>query len=560
MRLAASVLLLRDRPSARPDGGGVEVLLLRRAERGGDFRSGAAVFPGGVVDARDRLAHPFVDGWDDAQASARLGIAEGGLDYLVAAARECFEEVGVWCATGTADVLEAAHAAWRAPLQEGRAALADACAALGARLPVGHWAYLAHWVTPPGMPRRFDTRFFVAPAPPGQEPVADEAEAQEAFWRTPAQALDPAGGLLLLPVTRALLEWLAAHRSVADAVAAARAQEEVPCVRPRLARLGERGTILLPGAPAYEEVAHLDPEGEGAVQAVLRPGVPVRLSPRVIRLTAPNPGVMTGSGTNSYLVGDLAGTAVTVIDPGPDDASHLDALAALAQGHLTRILLTHTHPDHAEGAVALARRTGAPLWGMRAAALAAGENLPYRELFGGERIGVGEGTTLVAHHTPGHASDHLTFVLEEERLLLGGDLVMQGGTVVIDPPEGNLGAYLASLDAMAAADLALVAPGHGFLLGNPPALFRHVIHHRKARESRIIDALMRHESATIDDLLPLAYAETPQPLWPLASRSLLAHLLHLQDTGLVTRNGDHWAMTPRAPHLHGEGHPARHSL
>lgn len=540
MRQAASVLLLRDRPAPE---GGVAVLMLRRAERGGDFRSGAAVFPGGVLDPRDRLAHSVVDGWDDPAASARLGVPAGGLDYVVAAVRECFEEVGVLCATGSALVHEAAHGHWRTPLQDGRASLAEACAALGVRVPVAEWAYLAHWVTPPGMPRRFDTRFFVAPAPADQEPVADAGEAQDAFWRTPAEALDPDSGLVLLPVTRALLEWLAPHRTVAAALAAARAQREIPCVMPRRARIGDRGTILLPGAPAYDEVAWLDPDGEGTVQGALHPGLPVRLTPRLIRVTADNPGIMTGAGTNSYLVGDPDTNRWTVVDPGPDDPRHLDALRHAAPGPIERILLTHTHPDHMDGTLPLARATGAPVWGFRAGAVVSGTDVPYKELFGGELIPIGAATTVRTLHTPGHAEDHLAFLVEEEGILLAGDLVMQGGTVVIDPPEGDLGAYLRSLEQLAASGVVMVAPGHGFLMGSPPQLFRGVIAHRMARESVIIKTIKRLQSASISTLVQVVYADTPSPLWPLASRSLLAHLLHLQQQGMVAAAGDSWMWT-----------------
>lgn len=546
MRHAASVLLLRDHPD-----GGVAVLMLRRAERGGDFRGGAAVFPGGVVDRLDRQAHPLVDGWDDAGASARLGVESGGLDYLVAAARECFEEVGVWCATGDEAVRREAHHRWRTPLQEGRASLAEACQALGVRLPVASWAYLAHWVTPPGMPRRFDTRFFIAPAPDGQEPVADEGEAQEAFWCTPGEALAPGGErsrpMVLLPVTRALLEWLAPHRSVAEAVQAARSQQEVPCIMPRLARIGAgdraRGTILLPGAPAYAEVARGDPDGVGSVSAELIPGVAVALSSRIWRVTAPNAGIMTGAGTNSYLVGDPAVNRWTVVDPGPDDPAHLAALQAAAPGPIERILLTHTHPDHAEGAVALARSTGVPIWAMRPESVVSGTDIPFRELLGGEQIALGADATLTVLHTPGHASDHLAFVLEEEQLLLAGDLVMQGGTVVIDPPDGDLGAYLHTLDGLAERALAWVAPGHGFLLGDPPQLFRHVIRHRMAREAKVIAALKAQQSATLESLVPIVYHEVPEALHPLAARSLLAHLLHLQHTGAARCTHDRWELT-----------------
>ena len=182
-RLAASLLLLRDAPTAS----GLEVLMLRRAERDGDMRSGAVVFPGGVLDARDRDAHAHCLGPDDASASARLGLAEGGLDYLVAAVRECFEEVGLLLAQGGAGGFDlAALKPWRDRLQTGEASMADLCRAEGLRLDLRELAYFSHWLTPPGVPKRFDTRFFVAPAPAGQVAEADLGEAVELMWLTPA--------------------------------------------------------------------------------------------------------------------------------------------------------------------------------------------------------------------------------------------------------------------------------------------------------------------------------------------------------------------------------------
>jgi len=231
------------------------------------------------------------------------------------------------------------------------------------------------------------------------------------------------------------------------------------------------------------------------------------------------------------------------VDPGPDDAGHLAALQAAAPGPIERILLTHTHPDHADGAVSLARTTGAPIWAMRAGAVVSGTNIPYKELFGGEQLVLGPDATLTALHTPGHASDHLAFLVEEEGILLAGDLVMQGGTVVIDPPEGDLGAYLRSLEQLAASEVVMVAPGHGFLMGSPERMFRRVIAHRMARESMIVGTLQQLQEASIESLVPVVYADTPAPLWPLAARSLLAHLLHLQQREMVAAVGDRWQWT-----------------
>ena len=203
-RKAASVIVLRDR-----DGGGIEVLMMRRAERDGDFRSGAAVFPGGALDAADTRAHRHVQGWTDTQASARMRLDAGGLDYLVAAARETFEEVGLLFATPLDDArLAEAHAQWRAPMQRGERSFADLCEALGAAIDLREWHCWSHWLTPPGHPKRFDTRFFVTRAPAGQLAEADYGEATELLWLAPREALDAARGLTLLPVTRRTLQQL----------------------------------------------------------------------------------------------------------------------------------------------------------------------------------------------------------------------------------------------------------------------------------------------------------------------------------------------------------------
>jgi len=196
-RRAASIIVLRD----RADAGGIEVLMMRRAERDGDFRSGAAVFPGGVLDARDRDARRHCVGWDAAAASARLGLADGGLDYFVAAVRECFEEVGLLFADpGDGVALENAHRDWRDPMQRGEQPIAALCETLGVRIDLRGWHYFSHWLTPPGLPKRFDTRFFVVRAPVGQTAVPDLCEAVELMWLTPAEALDAPRGLSLLPL------------------------------------------------------------------------------------------------------------------------------------------------------------------------------------------------------------------------------------------------------------------------------------------------------------------------------------------------------------------------
>ncbi|MBK1713902.1 MBL fold metallo-hydrolase [Rubrivivax gelatinosus] len=529
-RPAASLLLLRDAPA------GLEVLLLRRAERADDHRSGICVFPGGVLDTRDRAGHACTLGGDEAALSTRLGLAQGGLDYAVAALRECFEETGLLLADRPVDA--AAAAPWRQRLHAGEAGIAEACAALGLCLDLRGLSYHSHWLTPPGVPKRFDTRFFAARAPEGQSGEADGAEALELMWLTPQAALAPARGLKLLPVTERLLQELLPFADV-DAALAESASRQVRLTMPRAARRADGSRcVLLPEHPAWAEAGRLDPAGRADVCAELVPGAAVRLSPLVLRITAPNAGLMTGPGTNSYLVG--SGQAWTVIDPGPADARHLQALLAAAPGRITRILVTHTHRDHSPGAAALAAATGAPVYGRRAE-FADGQDTsfaPERELADGERLDCG-GATLRVVATPGHASNHLCYWLEDEDLLFSGDHVMQGSTVVINPPDGDMKAYLDSLAALLAAPPAWIAPGHGFLVADTRAVLDGLIRHRLRREARVLQALRARGEADVDALLPEVYADVPPLLHAPARRSLLAHLLKLGADG-AAESEDGW--------------------
>ena len=535
-RAAASLLLLRDGQ------GGLEVLMLRRAERDGDMRSGAVVFPGGVLDARDRDAHGLCLGPDDAAASAQLGMACGGLDYLVAAARETFEEVGLLLVVGVFDI--EALQPWRERLQQGQGSIAELCREHGLQLDLRGLAYFSHWLTPPGTAKRFDTRFFAALAPAGQVAQADMGEAVELMWITPLDALDPQRGLKLLPVTRRTLLELGRHASAEQALAAASAKTQIALVMPRRCRSAKGPTVVLPDELAYAEVGRLDPEGRGDVWCDLLPGRATRLSPRVLRVTAPNPGPMTGPGTNSYLVGD--GVAWTVIDPGPVSDVHLQSLlAAAGGGRIERIVVTHTHRDHSPGALALARVCGAPVWG-RVATFADWQDssfVPARELQHGDLIqaGSGSGATLRVLHTPGHASNHLCYLLEEEKLLFTGDHVMQGSTVVINPPDGDMAAYLRALQDLLQVDLDWLAPGHGFLVADPHSVLRALINHRLRREAKVLAALQALGHAAIDALLPRVYDDVPAGLHPVARRSLLAHLLKLQGDGKAGLHGELWS-------------------
>ena len=537
-RLASSVLFLRDGDA------GLEVLMLRRAEREGDLRSGAAVFPGGVLDARDREAHAHCIGPGDVEMSARLGLAEGGLDYLVAAVREAFEEAGLLLADRAVDLM--ALFPWRARLNEGRASIAELCLEQGFKLDLRGLVYYSHWLTPPGVQKRFDTRFFAVHAPPGQQAVADYGEALELMWLTPQAALEPARELKLLPVTRRTLQELARHGHAESVLSQARARTHIPLTMPRRAFAAKGVRVVLPEELAYAEIGRLDPEGRGDIHADIVAGRAVRLSPHVIRITAPNPGPMTGPGTNSYLVGQ--GRAWTCIDPGPASPEHVRALvevaAAQAPGaRIERILVTHTHRDHSPAAAPLAAATGAPVYGRRAAHPEWQDETfsPARELADGERLAPAEGLTLRVVHTPGHASNHLCYLLEEERTLFTGDHVMQGSTVVINPPDGDMAAYLGALEGLLAIDLEWLAPGHGFLVAEPHGVLRALIAHRLKREAKVVTALQRLDAAApVQQLVPAVYDDVPSALHGVAARSLLAHLLKLQGDGRAALSNGAW--------------------
>ena len=272
----------------------------------------------------------------------------------------------------------------------------------------------------------------------------------------------------------------------------------------------------------------------------------MRLSPRILRITAPNPGVMTGPGTNTYLVSDSQGQGWTAIDPGPASDEHLQTilvLLAALPGPLQRILVTHTHRDHSPGAAALSQATGAPVSGRFAAhPMWQDETFaPAHQPQHGERIVIGADTTLRVIHTPGHASNHLCFLLEEERLLFTGDHLMQGSTVVINPPDGDMAAYLASLRGLLDEDLEWLAPGHGFLVAQPQPVIAKLIAHRLRREAKVLAAFDRvGGSATLAALVLQVYDDVPAALHGVAERSLLAHLLKLQADGAVVLAGERW--------------------
>ena len=254
-------------------------------------------------------------------------------------------------------------------------------------------------------------------------------------------------------------------------------------------------------------------------------GVASALSPLVRRIVAPNPGMMSGPGTNTYLVGI---DEIVVVDPGPDDAGHLDAIAGCGGDRIRWIVCTHTHIDHFPGVAGLKERTGAEVL-----AFDARDGLEIdRALGDGDAIEATE-FVLRALHTPGHASNHLCFLLEQERMLFSGDHIMNGSTVVIRPPDGDMATYLDQLERLKAhrPRLRSIAPGHGHLIEQPLAKIDEYLAHRHAREAQVLAALRGAGTTTIDAIVAELYTDTPEELLPMAACSVWAHLRKLKDEG-----------------------------
>ena len=263
------------------------------------------------------------------------------------------------------------------------------------------------------------------------------------------------------------------------------------------------------------------------------------LAPGVRRLLAPNPSMMTGPGTNTYLFGVAE---IAVIDPGPDIDAHIDAIIEAAAAPIRWVLATHTHPDHSPGAVSLVRRTGAELLGLPAPEHGPQDRTftPTRLLNDGEVLET-TGFTLEAVHTPGHASNHLCFRHAASNWLATGDQVIDGSTVVINPPDGDMKDYIESLRRLRAMNCDALLPGHGDRIDDPARAIDWIIEHRLLRESRVLAAVRQHPGLTPHELVPYVYQDVSAHLFPLAERSLLAHLLKLEKDGAVRRYRDAWS-------------------
>ncbi len=277
-------------------------------------------------------------------------------------------------------------------------------------------------------------------------------------------------------------------------------------------------------------------------------GAPSRLSPLIRRVIAKNPGPFTYTGSGTYIVGPDEGP-LAVIDPGPMIEAHLDALvAAIGSARVSDILITHTHSDHCGGARAFAERVGAPIRAfgphpvadekLDAPALDEGADYAFKPdliLNDGEKIS-GAGWTLEAVATPGHLSNHLCFALHEEQALFTGDHVMGWATTVVAPPDGDMGAYLDSLDKLLARDDAIYYPTHGAPIIKPKAFVRAVRTHRRIRDGQILDQLKKGRTR-IEEMVPEMYADIDKRLRGAAALNVYAHLIRLVKIGAVRCKG-----------------------
>jgi glyoxylase-like metal-dependent hydrolase (beta-lactamase superfamily II) len=276
----------------------------------------------------------------------------------------------------------------------------------------------------------------------------------------------------------------------------------------------------------------------------------VAVTPLIHRLLANNPGPFTFKGTGVYIVG---GKDVAVIDPGPDDPAHVEALKRALEGrNVTHILVTHTHNDHSPAARALKEWSGAKTYayGPHGSGKAE-EGVTVEE--GGDRdfmpdvrvkdgdVIAGNGFTFECVYTPGHTSNHMCFALKEEEALFTGDHVMGWSTTVVTPPDGDMAQYMASVRKLIARDDRILYPTHGAPIADPKPFLRAYLEHRLDREAQIL-ACIRDGLATIPDMVARMYVDVDKRLHPAASRSVLAHLIQLEQEGRVMNDNGRYRL------------------
>ncbi len=582
---AATVLLLRDSPQ------GLQVLMTRRAMTA-SFAPGAYVFPGGGIEFDDEkyaqnshsaVIKPAQIALDS--IATRVSQTPLQITWALAAIRESFEELGVvlarkadgqWVSQAQIDALDR-HAHFYTQMT-----------ANAFQLAAQDVFVLAHWVTDRDMPKRFDVPFLVARMPEGQTPVADEKEQFAPEWVSPQDALarHEAGQFFMIFPTVRTLQKLVAYAKVEDVLQACASGQPLWTSCPRAGYMAGKEIRLMEHEAAYGELAMVTPYGQIAHELSWQHERAVPLLQHVMRLTAPNPGMMTGPGTNTYIVGTPE-KGYLVIDPGPDIASHIERILCATGGDIVAIVCTHSHADHSPAARPLQARIVessntvpmaltaefaqhiCPILGLPSASSARDsawfepdivlqnrEHLtPYfRRPYDEKPFDI----SLQVIYTPGHAANHLCLILPEDGLLFSGDHILNGSTTVIDPPDGNMTDYLNSLDMLHALcqqqDLRFILPAHGYVLSHcdaaqgPPTqrgdaksdtragaarAITALKQHRLKREAKVIAAMKIKPQASIEELLPITYNDVDAKAWPIAARSLMAHVERIRSQLLM---------------------------
>lgn len=480
MKAASTVVLVRDGNS------GPELLFVKRPESM-RFLGGFHAFPGGALDPDDFGPRARELSSLSAESAAEAMGDDAGeypaLGFYVCALRELFEEVGILL---TDDTTNGDLRSARAELLNGGTPFSEIVERLGVTLGTHLLRYHTRWTAPEALPIRFDVRVFIAAA--RGEPDPDPREVAAIDWMSPTNALarSEIGTMLMAPPTVATISSVAGFGSAKEMVSGHRA-----------------------------ETHQREPEV---------------LSQAVRRLVAPNASVMTGPGSNTYLVGR---DRTIVIDPASMDRQHLHAIADA--GKVFAIVVTHHHPDHASGSLDLAEMTGAKVMGSR--------KLIERFLMDESWVPLDDGSVIEADdvsleiiETPGHASDHICLWLASERALFSGDLILGEGTTVISPPDGNLSDYLQSLERVAALYPDRIYPGHFGHRDDASSWIDWYLNHRREREQQIL-AVLEGGAVSVPEIVEVVYRDYPANLHPVAERSVLAHLEKLIDENRVIEAG-----------------------
>ena len=473
----------------RGHGETLETFWVRRSDEV-PYMPGFRAFVGGLADPQD-------------ESLEIEGLAPGPDRTLEACAlREVFEETGVLLGADVSPPAEQ-RARARSRLLVRDATFPALARELGWRFRAGALTYTGRWTTPPFTPKRFVAAYFLARAPEGQEPSVHVGELAHGEWVTPVAALERwqmGGETFAAPILYTLIGLAQGEENLA-------------------ARLAEA------------------PEASGKPVRRIELKWGVVLQPMKTRPLPP------ATHTNAYLVGE---PEMALIDPGSDDPAELEALFELIEmlnadrRTLRLILLTHHHPDHVAGVEKVRERYRVPVAGHRET----GRHLRLDLILGDGDVvplapGVGDWTLRVLH-TPGHTRGHLCFLQPRIRALFTGDHIPGGsGTVIIDPPEGDMAAYVASLARLLGEPIETLFPAHGSPQAAARKRIEWLIAHREEREKKVLAALDA-EPRALAELVERAYADTPRELWPYAERSLLAHLIDLEARGLAVREGERW--------------------